>query len=217
MPARRRQAIRLATGFALLGFAASSANAQSQTVAGVGTVGVSQATQFIRSTGEEMVAIINDPGLNRTERRNRAQAILRRTVDIEGVGRFVSGRHWRTATQQQQQDYLDVFDELILRNLAARFGELQGINFRMQGQGSQNAEDVLVTTVVERPNSAPANLQWRVGLVDGAPKIVDLVAEGTSLRLTTRSDYGAVLQRSNGSFPALIEQLKAQLARLPVE
>lgn len=195
----------------------SSALAQAQPASGASVINPAQATQFIRSTGEEMVAIINDPSLSRTERRNRAQAILRRTVDIEGVGRFVTGRFWRTATPPQQREYLDVFDELLLRNLAARFGELQGISFRMQGSGVQAAEDAMVTTVVERPNAASAMLQWRVGLVDGAPKIVDLVAEGTSLRLTTRSDYGSVLQRSNGSFPGLIDQLKAQLARLPPE
>jgi len=75
---------------------------------------------------------------------------------------------------------------------------------------------VLVNTVIERPNSAPYSLDWRVADVGGQPKIVDLIAEGTSLRLTQRSEYSAVIQRSGNSIGALLTAMQGQIAALSV-
>jgi phospholipid transport system substrate-binding protein len=50
-------------------------------------------------------------------------AILRRAVDVEGTGRFILGRWWRTATPAEQQEYLQLFEQTLIRNLASRFGE----------------------------------------------------------------------------------------------
>jgi phospholipid transport system substrate-binding protein len=53
-------------------------------------------------------------------------------------------------------------------------------------------------------------VQWVVR-TDGAPKVLDVVAEGTSLRLTQRQDYASYLTRHGESIDALIAALKRQL------
>ena len=83
------------------------------------------------------------------------------------------------------------------------------------GRSQQRTEDdTLVTTVVERPSSAPVNLDWRVADVGGHPRIVDLVAEGTSLRLTQRSEYSSVIQRGGNQISALLTAMRNQLQQL---
>jgi phospholipid transport system substrate-binding protein len=82
------------------------------------------------------------------------------------------------------------------------------------GRSQQRTEDdVLVTTVIERPGSPAITLDWRVGDIGGQPKVVDLVAEGTSLRLTQRSEYSAVVQRGGNQVGALLVAMRQQLAR----
>jgi phospholipid transport system substrate-binding protein len=141
-------------------------------------------------------------------------AILRRAVDVEGVARFVLGRWWRQATPAEQQEYLRLFEETLVRNLASRFGEFQGVRFALGRSQQRTEDDVLVTTLVERPGSAAAALDWRVADVGGQPKIVDLVAEGTSLRLTQRSEYSAVITRGGNRVAALLQAMRDQLARM---
>ncbi len=173
----------------------------------------SRATAFVEQTGNEMVRILNsDAPVER--RREQVAALLRRAVDIEGVGRFVLGRWWRQATPSEQQEYLRLFEETLVRNLAGRFGEFQGARFALGRSQQRTEDDVLVTTVVERPGSPAATLDWRVADVGGQPRIVDLVAEGTSLRLTQRSEYSAVITRGNNRVAALLEAMRAQLARM---
>ena len=118
------------------------------------------------------------------QRREQVAQILRRAVDVEGVGRFILGRWWRTASAEQQQEYLQLFEQVLIRNLSARFGEYQGVRFSLGRTQARTEEDVLVSTVVERPGNPAFGLDWRVAEVGGTPKVVDVIAEGTSLRLT---------------------------------
>lgn len=172
-----------------------------------------RAAQFIQTTGQELVAAINS-NAPVAQRRQQVAAILRRNVDIEGVGRFILGRWWRVATPAEQQEYLKLFEETLIHNLAARFGEYQGVRFTIGRTQQRSEDDVLVNTVVERPNSAPFSLDWRVGEVNGQFKVVDVIAEGTSLRLTQRSEYSSVIQRNNGQVSALLTAMRNQIQQL---
>jgi len=172
-----------------------------------------RATQFIQSTGQELVAALNSDAPV-AQRRQQVAAILRRAVDVEGVGRFILGRWWRQASAAEQQEYTRLFEETLIRNLSARFGEYQGVRFSLGRAQQRTEDDVLVNTVIERPNIAPFALDWRVGDINGQPRVVDVIAEGTSLRLTQRSEYSAVIQRNNGQVSALLAAMRNQIQQL---
>ncbi|MCU0886414.1 MAG: ABC transporter substrate-binding protein [Rubritepida sp.] len=198
-PAFARRAL-LGAGLAALPLAA---HAQIETA---------RAVSFIQSTGNDLVAVLNS-NAPVERRREQVATILRRAVDMEGTGRFILGRWWRTATPAEQQEYLRLFEESLVRNLASRFGEFQGVRFTIGRSQQRTEDDALVTTLIERPGVSPFSLDWRVAEVAGQPKIVDLVAEGASLRLTQRSEYSAVIQRSGNRVAALLEAMRAQNER----
>jgi phospholipid transport system substrate-binding protein len=70
----------------------------------------------------------------------------------------------------------------------------------------------VVSTAVERPNNPPTNVDWIISNSANAPKIIDVIAEGTSLRLTQRQDYASYLTRNNNSVDALIDAMRQQIA-----
>jgi phospholipid transport system substrate-binding protein len=172
-----------------------------------------RAATFIQTTGNSLVGVLNSSAPV-AQRREQVAGILRRAVDVEGTGRFILGRWWRAASPAEQQEYLRLFDETLIRNLASRFGEYQGVRFSLGRSQQRTEDDVLVTTLVERPNTAAMNLDWRVADIGGQPRIVDLVAEGTSLRLTQRSEYSAVIQRGGNQVSALLTAMRNQLQQL---
>ena len=176
-------------------------------------VDTARAASFIQSTGRELVTAINSSSPV-TQRRDQVANILRRAVDVEGVGRFILGRYWRLATPEEQAQYMRLFEETLIRNLSARFGEYQGVRFSLGRSQQRTEDDALVNTIVERPNLAPFSLDWRVSEVGGQPRVVDVIAEGTSLRLTTRSEYSAVISRNGGRVSALLDAMRNQVAQL---
>ena len=175
---------------------------------------ITRATAFVDRAGQDLVNAINDPRLNQTQRRDKVASVLRYAIDIEGTGRFILGRYVRQASPAELQDYLKLFDEIIIRNLSARFGEYRGVKFSLGRSQQRTEEDALVSTLIERPNSPSFTLDWRVAEINGQPKVVDVIAEGTSLRLTTRSEYAAVIQRNSGRVASLLEAMRGQIAQL---
>lgn len=175
---------------------------------------LASATAFVQAAGNELVAAINDPRLSLQVRRDRVAAILRRTIDIEGTGRFILGRYVRQASPAELAEYNRLFDDIIVRNLSARFGEYRGVKFSLGRSQQRTEEDALVNTIIERPSTPPFSLDWRVSEIGGQPRVVDVIAEGTSLRLTTRSEYSAVIQRNGGRVASLLEAMRNQIAQL---
>ena len=192
--------------FGCLGLAITPAQAQQ--------MDINRATAFVNKAGQDLVTAINDQRLNQTQRRDRVASVLRNAIDIEGTGRFILGRYVRQASPGELQDYLKLFDEIIIRNLSSRFGEYRGVKFSLGRSQQRTEEDALVSTQVERPNTPAFTLDWRVAEINGQPKVVDVIAEGTSLRLTTRSEYAAVIQRNGGRVAALLDAMRGQIAQL---
>ena len=166
------------------------------------------AASFVDKVLKDLSGIVNSGKLLPDQ-----QAALRRivleNVDVDGVARFCLGRFWRTATPEQQKNYTEVFRTVLVANITGKVGEYKGVTFTV-GRAQKREEDVIVASVVSRPGNAPNKVDWLVTMAGAATKIVDVIAEGTSLRLTQRGDYAAFLGRNNNDVSALIEAMKKQ-------
>ena len=170
-----------------------------------------EATAFVTKLGNELVAIVNAPG-DYPAKKARLQPVIENSVAINDIARFCLGRFWRTATPAQQQEYVRLFHDVLINNITGKIGEFQGVGFKPTST-TQRDQDFLVGTLISRPNQKPNNVQWVVNQVGGQPKVVDVYAEGTSLRLTQKNDYNAYLTRNGDSVGALIDAMKQQIAR----
>lgn len=163
------------------------------------------ASAFIKSLLTNVLAVVNG---NAPDKSTQLQALMDANIDIADIAQFCVGRFWRTATPAQQAEYRDLFHKVLTKNVIGRIGQYQGTSFEMGGTLAKD-DAVAVTTTLNRPNNAPNRVDWMVADL-GGPKVIDLIAEGTSLRLTQRSDYLAFLGRNSNGLQALIDALKAQ-------
>ena len=186
---------------------AAGPNAWAQAAA----VATGEATAFVVDLGNKLVAVIDGPG-SYDEKKRRLQPLVEAAVDVDGIGRFCLGRFWRTATPPQQTGFIRLFHDVLMNNIFGKIGEFKGVTFTPTTT-AQRETDTLVGTTIKRPNQQPNNVQWVVNAIGGQPKVVDVIAEGTSLRLTQRSDYAAYMQRNNNNVDALIAAMKQQVAR----
>jgi len=176
--------------------------------AAAGAQTADQAISFIRQTGNQLVAVANGPG-SVEQRQEQLAAIIERAVDVDGIARFCLGRFVRVATPQQLQAYMQLFHHVLAISIAGHLGEYRGVGFTL-GRTLPAEGSIAVDSTVTRPNNAPADVQWVVGLVDGQPKIQDVIAEGTSLRLTQRADYASYMSRNGYNVAALIAAMRRQ-------
>lgn len=167
-----------------------------------------QAASFIAKLGKDLVDIVNGPGALKDKQSALAQ-IVDRDVDISAVAQFCLGRFWRTATPDQQREYTELFHRVLVNNITSKIGDYQGVTFAV-GRGVPREDAIAVTSSVTRPNNPPNRVDWLVSMAGGGPKIIDVIAEGTSLRLTQRSDYASFLSRNNNNVAVLIDAMRKQ-------
>jgi phospholipid transport system substrate-binding protein len=172
---------------------------------------VSAARTMIQSTGAKMVSIINSSA-STVQKQAAFQQLVFANVDVDGVARFVLGRFWRVATPQQQQEYMETFRQLLVYAVTGQTSTFQGASFTI-GSAVEQPVGIVVSTTVNVPGKPPATVQWVVAMIDGQPKIIDIIAEGTSLRLTERNDYAGVISQHGGDVQPLIDAMRNQLAR----
>ena len=168
------------------------------------------ADSFVKSFADRLVAVVNGPG-SQASKQQALGPLIDASVDVPTIARFCLGRFWNTATPAQQQTYVQLFHQVLLNNISGHLGEYRGVTYSMTGSHAQG-EDTLVGTVINRPNAPSANVQWVVRTT-GTPKVLDVVAEGTSLRLTQRQDYASYLSHHGGDIDALLAALKRQLGQ----
>jgi phospholipid transport system substrate-binding protein len=165
------------------------------------------AAAFVDQMLRDLLAIANGPEPQPAKRAALSSIVLAR-VDVDAVARFCLGRFWRSASPQQQAEYTQLFRRVLVKNISDKVGDYQGVTYSL-GRAAKRETDILVSSTVTRPGNAPNKVDWVVD-ADGPPKVIDLIAEGTSLRLTQRSDYAAYLARNNNNVQALIDALRQQ-------
>jgi phospholipid transport system substrate-binding protein len=102
---------------------------------------------------------------------------------------------------------------VLVNNIATKLGDYRGVRYTI-GRAQQRDETAVLRTVLERPNNPPTNVDWIISNPASDPGIVDILAEGTSLRLTQREDYASYLTRRNNSTDALIDAMRQQVTKL---
>jgi phospholipid transport system substrate-binding protein len=171
---------------------------------------VTAASDFINRVGSQLVAIVNSSA-SLSDKQHQLQPAIDKDVDVDGIARFCLGRFWRTATPEQQKSYVQLFHAVLVNSITGKLGDYQGVKFTM-GRAHPTEDGVIVSTTIQRPNNAPNSVDWLVVVDGGTMRIADMIAEGTSLRLTQRSDYASYLAHNNNDVQALIDALHRQLS-----
>jgi phospholipid transport system substrate-binding protein len=171
------------------------------------------ARAFVGNLGQQAIQVLG-PSVSPAQRVVRFRELFRNDFDVPGIGQFVLGRYWRTATPQEQQEFLGLFQEYIVRAYSARLGEYGGEPFRVTGTRPAG-EETIVTSEILRQNGAPIQVDWYLAGGPGRYKIVDVYVGGVSMKVTQRDEFGSVIQRNGGRIGALIEQLQQKLAAPP--
>ncbi len=166
------------------------------------------ARAFVQETARQLLSVINTNS-SLPEKQKLIRPMIDARVDVDGIARFCLGRFWRTASPDQQGDFLKLFHAVLVKSVSGKIGDYNGVTIDV-GKAQMRDEGVIVTTTITRPNNAPAQVDWLVVTQAGQPRLADMIAAGTSLRLTTRKDYESYLNRNSNDVSALLAALHKQ-------
>jgi phospholipid transport system substrate-binding protein len=190
---------------------------QAQTVSDVARVATSptdaafleSAKQYIQHLSVEAIDKLTDLKVPQNLREHRFRAMLQENFDVPNISRFVLGRYWRVATPAQQQEFVELFKEMVVQIYMTKLKDYRGqslqvVGGRLDGEGKYA---LVETTVIDPSVSNKVAVQWRV--IRASPfKIADVSVEGISMGVSQRSEFSSVIQRGGGQFEALLVELR---------
>jgi phospholipid transport system substrate-binding protein len=166
---------------------------------------------LITSLGNRALEVL---GKNATpaQRVARFHELFREDFDVPGIARFVLGRYWKQATEEQQQEFVRLFTDYIALVYSSQLSVYSGETLKVTGSRPE-PEGALVASEIIRPSGAPpVKVDWHLTARDGAYKIRDVAVDGISMATTQRSEFASVIQRNGGQVQGLIAMLREKTA-----
>jgi phospholipid transport system substrate-binding protein len=181
------------------------------TLAAPPPVNPADAVAFMNQLWNRAAELLNnktDPAI----RQARFRQLFHEDFDGAGIARFVLGRYWRNASEEEQQEFVKLFEDYVVFVYTARLANFGGETFKIRGSRS-DGDGVIISTDVANPGSAsPLRIDWRLVNDKGAYKINDVIVEGVSMMVTQRSEFASVVQRNGGQLRGLIALMREKTA-----
>lgn len=177
---------------------------------------VEAATAMIERVGQAFLTVLGPTGQEDELQLERLTGLLKEAIDLDMTGKLILARNWREASDEQRQNYLDLFRPYALDTLASKIrassDKIPLEQFEIVKGEPVGKKDVLVSTDLFWPGYPPYRLDWRLRSHDGGKlQAIDVMVEGVSMVVTQRAEFASVIERRG--FDGLLDQMRDQVER----
>lgn len=172
-----------------------------------------QVRAFINGMADTAVSSLTGKDIAREERKDRFRKMIHDYFAIKSIGQWVLGLHWRRATPEQREEYLSLFENMLLERYVDGFKDYSGETLEVGQAEKRSEKDFIVHTQLKKPGGTqPVDVGWRVGVGerDGKPvfKVVDIIVNGLSMSLTQQKEFYSVIKNNGNSVESLLEKMR---------
>ncbi len=169
------------------------------------------AVAFMNKLWSRAIEVLN----NKTpiaQRQAQFRELFHDDFDCPGIARFVLGRYWRSASPDEQKEFLKLFEDYVVFVYTTRLSDFGGEQFKVSGSRPDQDAVIVSTDVITPGAPQPLKIDWRLVNDDGAFKIADVIVEGVSMMVTQRSEFASVIQRHGGQVQNLLDLMREKTA-----
>jgi len=183
--------------------------------ANAATSGDDTAQVFIEGLAQEAVQALTAEGVSRADRVSRFRELLQQNFDVPVIGKWVLGRYWRSATDAEKKEYLELFENYVIITYVERFDQYSGETIEVVKSVSDPGKDSLVFSEIRRPTGGePIRVDWRVRSKSDIYKIIDVYVEGISMSQSQRKEFTSVIRSNGGKVKGLLDVLRTKVDSL---
>ena len=175
---------------------AQSPNSVIEEVVDILDKALSERKDELASDAEALYALIDDILLPRFDRKSAAKAVL--------------SKHWKTATPEQQSDFIDAFYESLVKRYADGILEFDQSKVEIKPfRGDESKRTVIVKTTVTLDDGTKVPVDYRLIKQESKWLILDVIIEGISYIRNYRSEMDAEIRET--SLDAVIARLQREV------
>jgi phospholipid transport system substrate-binding protein len=164
--------------------------------------------ELIRGTTEQVRAglVDTDPASAQRVARDLVKRIVMPHLDLKRISRWVIGKHWKHASEEQKARFVEAFGNLLVNTYAAALAENREFDIRYLPFTGAKGRKAVVRTEVQQPGAPVIPINYKMYRHKGEWKAYDVTVDGISLVANYRTSFTAELRRKG--LDQLIERLE---------
>ena len=164
---------------------------------------------FVQSTVNRASAILTK-SISKEDKMNELKLIAKDTVDIRGIGLYTLGPFRKNLSENEKNEYLDLFENYFLKTFSSRLSEYTNPKIEVKDKKVLNENYTIVNSLLVGTSERPeVKIDWRIYTKNANnPLIRDLIIEGLSLVRTQKEEFASILDSNNGDINSLFKVLK---------
>ncbi|MFN0042494.1 MAG: phospholipid-binding protein MlaC [Alphaproteobacteria bacterium] len=172
---------------------------------------------FVKSLADRALSTLKSD-VSKQDRDRQFHAILAEGFDVPAIARFSLGAYWEKASEADRQEYLKLFQDLIVQTYSARLSSVyNGQRLDIGAARPDGKIGMWVASKIVSPNPADESVRidWRLRQPGGDKhKVVDVVVNNISMVVTQRDDFVAALQGNGGDVRTFLGVLREKIVKL---
>jgi phospholipid transport system substrate-binding protein len=173
---------------------------------------------YVLKNANEALKTLNNPKLTAAERTATFGAYMEKFADLNAVANYAIGKYNRRFTAEELALYQKAFKVYALAVYENQLDAYRGEAIVVKSSVDRSKTDSIVKTVIKRKDGKEVDVRWRVLTRDSAYHVVDvgLNTDGNLiwLGIEQRAQFIALLDKTNGSAPALIQKIEEMTEKL---
>ena len=151
--------------------------------------------ETMQETIDQVIAVLNDAGLDREQRRESIEKIAHDRFDLYTMSRLVLARSWKKFTPEQRELYVTEFKEYLANNYGGRISRYDQEQVEILGTRDEQRGDVTVKTRIVGGEFDATRVDYRMRQKKGVWRVIDVIIEGISMVSNFRDQFKEVLSR----------------------
>ena len=117
---------------------------------------------FVQQTVDE-AAVALGQNISKELKIVKLKTIANKSVDIEGIGLYSIGKRRKELTDNQKEEYLEIFKKYFLKSFASRLAQYSDPKIRVDSEKYLNKKYTMVSSVLVATDDKPeVKIDWRV-------------------------------------------------------
>lgn len=170
------------------------------------------AQDIVRETTNKVLEALRSEGDTLRDDPERLHAIIEQLVlphfDFRQMSQWVLGQHWRGASAEQRDAFVEQFEALLVRTYSSALVDYRNQQVKFLPTRERSADEVTVRASIDQPGGPGIPVTYEMHRTDAGWKVYDIAIDGVSLVINYRSSFGQEIRR-NG-IDGLIQRLASK-------
>ena len=167
--------------------------------------------KFVQTMSDTAIDIASDESKTIEKRRSELIDLFNERVDLDWVSKFIMGKHWRTASKEQRNKFIELYREYLIKKYAPKFNGYSGKDFQILDIENSYEDEYIVKCKYISNAGEKINVDFLVmkNGKNGELYVNDFIAEGVSFIVMQRSEINSTI--TNKGLDNFLKDLKARL------